>query len=903
MDCKVEPDAEQGVESLRKSSASSKRDNLSSSSSTGSSFQELLSACDLSSARGRLSRESHSQRGQSEGQSSEYLLTRQLSVKLDKLELIPRDQERASVIARTPSRSPITSTPSNSLLLPPIPPKTCQSLGPIVLPRSRFHSPTCSDLSSINGEVFSDTEIPVTKGSSIAKPQPLSQTAPSVQIPLIHITEAMEAIERECWRKKKKLYYRMRSFHPGNINGVSIATFDAKIEDFEKVAEDFVLSVEDLCLDHADALGPEKVNQLENLVKTAESDVQDYKLSMERKVDEVRRNLGINQDSSSQFQEASLQLKRQQNDIAEKALLAKEKENSEKLSETLRESGSKKAIATAKARNKCDAIFNDGDELSTKIGEVGDWDEASDLTVGRAMRNIKTLKEDLEKIVDVKRSLEDLVATYDLTEDDDVQLSVADAMVDRLSGEVREVIDAIKEQDDVRELYTLDAAKTDNVKLPTFEGRDNEDFSKFKELVLKAFVQNRVSKADKLAKLREVLRGHAKKLVPESTTNSIDDAWEALEKAFGEPDRLMKSRKEALGKLGSFPKETARGGFQSQVEWFLEFEALLRSIIDLGKKSDGLGMEAFSPSTIRSILGMFSTSLLNKLIECPGQGCSKLEAILKKISEFRSKAQKVLLVKSEAAPAGGGGGGGQKDGHGYSRGSNKGSDIQADFGLIAYKPPRRDDGCRICLALEARGDTNLLYDDHVHNYPTGCPRYMAFSIEERIKIAQEARLCMKCHNPEYVWKKVDKDHDCPIKPGMSKSRYTCSVPNCTNHMWTCIRHRKDNGDKLKKFKEEILRKYTLDFGYFVSIPVVANKDLDAYSIGMKPGSRRFRAVARKGAKDAAKKSTDVAQMKIVDPVAASCDHKNPKNLSNDQALNKLKRKLSAVGVNEELFQQ
>ena len=173
------------MDSLRKSSARSQRENLCSSSSSGSSFQELLTVSDLSSARGRISRESRSQRVQSEGQSPETLLTHQLSVKLDKLELIPRDQERASVIARTPSRSPITSTPSTSPIAPPLPPKTCQSLGPIILPGSRSHSPTCSDL------------------SSISKPQFLSQTASGV---LICITETMEAIERECWLKKNKLY-------------------------------------------------------------------------------------------------------------------------------------------------------------------------------------------------------------------------------------------------------------------------------------------------------------------------------------------------------------------------------------------------------------------------------------------------------------------------------------------------------------------------------------------------------------------------------------------------------------------------------------------------------------------------------------------------------------------------
>ena len=101
-----------------------------------------------------------------------------------------------------------------------------------------------------------------------------------------------------------------------------------------------------------------------------------------------------------------------------------------------------------------------------------------------------------------------------------------------LKYDVEKAVEAIKAEDDKRELYTLDTAKVDTVKLPTFEGRDDEDFAKFKEQVKDAFVQNRTQKKDKLAKLREVLRGHAKALVPFSMTNSIDDAWDALDKVL-----------------------------------------------------------------------------------------------------------------------------------------------------------------------------------------------------------------------------------------------------------------------------------------------------------------------------------------------------------------------------------
>ena len=120
------------------------------------------------------------------------------------------------------------------------------------------------------------------------------------------------------------------------------------------------------------------------------------------------------------------------------------------------------------------------------------------------MNEIKVWKEELKKIVELCRfrSLDDIVASYDISEEN-IQYLGAGVLVDKVSSEVRETIDAIMKEDDSRELYTLDTAKTDPIKMPVFEGRDDKDFAKFKEKVIKAFAQNRIGKEDKVAKLRE----------------------------------------------------------------------------------------------------------------------------------------------------------------------------------------------------------------------------------------------------------------------------------------------------------------------------------------------------------------------------------------------------------------
>merc|ERR1711888_177078 len=106
-------------------------------------------------------------------------------------------------------------------------------------------------------------------------------------------------------------------------------------------------------------------------------------------------------------------------------------------------------------------------------------------------------------------------------------------------------------------------------------------------------------------------------------------------------------------------------------------------------------------------------------------------------------------------------------------------------GLIAYKPPRRDENCRICNMLETEGDTDNLYDDHIHNFPTGCPRYINMTMKQRADIARKAKLCLNCHDPEYTYKGVDRNHNCSKG---KKSRYTCT--NClyryieTSFLWS-----------------------------------------------------------------------------------------------------------------------
>ena len=72
------------------------------------------------------------------------------------------------------------------------------------------------------------------------------------------------------------------------------------------------------------------------------------------------------------------------------------------------------------------------------------------------------------------------------------------------------------------------------------------------------------------------------------------------------------------------------------------------------------------------------------------------------------------------------------------------------------------------------------------------------NIRERGRICYEAKICMKCHDPEYVYKPDDEFHESVCK----QTSYTCRNGNCNFHMWVCVRHKDDNKEALEKFKNK-----------------------------------------------------------------------------------------------------
>ncbi len=128
---------------------------------------------------------------------------------------------------------------------------------------------------------------------------------------------------------------------------------------------------------------------------------------------------------------------------------------------------------------------------------------------------------------------------------------------------------------------------TEKVQYPLFEGKDEECFADFKVKLEKALKHNQTLKSAKATKIKELLRGNAKNHIPDSMEN-IDDIYKALDRAFGDPTRLLNYKKKSLTKLGAIPSYDTKGGPKVVVDWHLKLETQLQGLLDLGQANSDI---------------------------------------------------------------------------------------------------------------------------------------------------------------------------------------------------------------------------------------------------------------------------------------------------------------------------
>ena len=266
------------------------------------------------------------------------------------------------------------------------------------------------------------------------------------------------------------------------------------------------------------------------------------------------------------------------------------------------------------------------------------WKQKSESEVSNVMHEINNWQKVVERLSRVFREYE---RTVQLSGQDSDSTFVSDSEdFENIRNKLKEVVLAVKLEDQERNLQSLLPSKSEKVKYPTFAGEPGEDLLKFKEKITECFRKNRVPQSDMLDKLRENLKGVALKRVPE-TVRDLNIAWQNLTEAFGSPMTVLKERLKSLTKLGNIPSDSFPA---KQITWYHDFESVLQDVIDLGTTDDmNLQMGAYGPPVQEQILRALSDNPMKKReVAKAGHGKQprdKLLAFRDKIIEFRRDTQ------------------------------------------------------------------------------------------------------------------------------------------------------------------------------------------------------------------------------------------------------------------------
>ena len=511
--------------------------------------------------------------------------------------------------------------------------------------------------------------------------------------------------------------------------------------------------------------------------KLAEKDLQSKVNTHQLDIRKVASGLHQNK-AMSEFERQDLELKQRQFQLFEKSSAKAEEEGKEK--------------AKATANVKYDEILAVGVEMDEFLDLVEDWDKASRADVITAMKNLDKWGEKFSNLNKAYREFTFATSKY-------MQPDLSDRVEDLMeetSSRYKQLVEDVRKQDKLRELYSLAGANSEQVKLPTFSGNSGEDFFTFKKKLIIAFEKNRVPVADKVEKIRTCLSGEALALVPEKTKD-FKAAIENLEKAYGNAENVLQSRIGDIKQLGRCPPEIMNGNrnFAAIVSFCLKAEVLIQDIVDLVEQDgcEHLQHDAFSTATRQSIQHLFSLKEEKKMRSLPGRGKAGLLEHLKFITKLRVDAQTMVdpggatETKLESR--------GDQD----KKAGRTGGDRTVP-GHVNFAKPKKFEECRVCGQLEDGGKSNL-FDNHTSDFVTGCPSFQAMTAEERRDICLKAKICLNCADPKVIYNGRLR-LDCVVTK-QQKFWYTCTQhSNCLLHSWMCGYHKDKNKSKLEEFSKK-----------------------------------------------------------------------------------------------------
>ena len=600
------------------------------------------------------------------------------------------------------------------------------------------------------------------------------------------LTQAKE----DCETRKRKFNSLLRRYDPAPVGLAALRRNHNKwIDELSTALGILVDSIENMSISHGTTLGTQTVTSWKDQITRSESEFVDYVNRVEDKLDDQAQNVPT--------------------DPVVAAPAPPDTTN-----------GNRARSAEADVTVDGEIIATEAKKLSKEVNKFPDWGDATNEEIEVAMNSTEEWKKRFNRIQEKIFSIKRNVLKFNLP---DMQLRISTALINTLESEMGMAIDNIRFEDEERCLYSNSKSKAADVKLPTFDGNQFDDFMKFHKEMLKGFKSNKIKKDDQIRKLRECLSGTPKTLIPKGM-ESVEDAWLILRNMYGDAARVMTARKRTIEDLGGYPSPRGHGKVKlltSQIEWITKLETTLADIIGLGEESDQLDRDAYSSDMILLILAYFPHTLQDELedvLEPAGEdGKMKLTMLIKFLKKLRKKRQGMHKIAEHSESKkfvggtakandekddeiGGNGGGGKKFGNGNKGKFNTKSKF-IPIGAVVYNPPQRDDKCRICTQLEAEGDTANLYDDHCQSVPVGCPRFAAMPQKDKLSMIKKAKLCNFCMDSTAIVKPGVLHAKCPVLS--SKKFYTCLGDDCKVHFSLCDNraHSKLNKKKVEKAKD------------------------------------------------------------------------------------------------------
>ena len=382
------------------------------------------------------------------------------------------------------------------------------------------------------------------------------------------------------------------------------------------------------CLKEKDDISEEDVQKIDDWVKKAKTDFKKYILNVNNKCNNVSgQSVGFAGAGASAVNYNN------SNDSA------------------ISVNAERRKVAEVEVEVDNERISDGVQMLNAEIRKFGDWSEAESYEIELAMRKICSWKTQMKSLKEKLWAIKRNTNSFDL---DCSILTRSEAAINTLNAELELVVGTIEHEDSERCLYSLNKAKSYDVKFPQFSGSLDEDFIKFQRDFKNCFRVNRIRLEDQPSKLRENLKGSVVKLIPATMTN-IDECWDILLGIYGDPYRVISSRKAKIKAMGSFPKSTNKSAslIKSQVEWLLQIKICIKDIFDVAELSDDMDREAFNNSTYRTLIQLFPLDIHMELAKIKGNVKAQTEALYAHVMTKRSELQSVLKDFDDCPPVSG----------------------------------------------------------------------------------------------------------------------------------------------------------------------------------------------------------------------------------------------------------